>query len=112
MKVAQIRPEDIKTSFANFIWTHLTAQDMLEWDDLLARAKFVMGENIVKNSVEAGEFNEFLQEHGAVEQFVRILIRRCYWRKNIHVLYSLQENRSVAPSYCIVRVIKKCMQSV
>ena len=46
---------------------------MLEWDDLLARAKFVMGENIVKNSVEAGEFNEFLQEHGAVEQFVRIL---------------------------------------
>ena len=36
---------------------------MLEWDDLLARAKFVMGENIVKNSVEAGEFNEFLQEH-------------------------------------------------
>ena len=46
---------------------------MLEWDDLLARAKFVMGENIVKNSVEAGEFNEFLQEHGAVKQFVRIL---------------------------------------
>lgn len=65
--------KDIKTSFANFIWTHLTAQHILEWDDLLARAKFVMGENIVKNSVEAGEFNEFLQEHGAVEQFVRIL---------------------------------------
>ena len=46
---------------------------MLEWDDLFARATCVMGENIVKNSVEAVEFNEFLQEHGAVEQLVRIL---------------------------------------
>ena len=49
------------------------AEHSLEWDDVFGRVKFVMHENIAKNSFGVGEFNEFLSEHSAVKQFVRIL---------------------------------------
>ena len=32
--------------------------------------KLVKRENKAKNNVKVGEFNDFLREHGAVEQFV------------------------------------------
>ena len=81
---------------------------MLEWDDLLARAKFVMGENIVKNSVEAGEFNEFLQEHGAVEQFVRIF--GVAIQEKIFMYFTPKSFCCAELFHC--KSYKKCMQSV
>ena len=59
-----------------------------------------------KNAVDVGEFNEYLREHDDVEQFVSISGIAIEEEKNIQVLHSLQENCSISPSYCIVRVIK------
>ena len=61
---------------------------MLGWDDLFERANFLMRENKAKNTVEVGEFNEFLREHGTVEQFIRILGVTIKEEKNIHILHN------------------------
>ena len=81
---------------------HLTSQYRLEWDDLFARAKFVMRENKAKSTFKVGEFKKFLHEHGVLEQFVPILDIAMEEEK--YAFYSLQENYcSVAPSYWLVK---------
>ena len=46
-----------------------TAQHTLESSDLFAHAIFLMREKKAGNTIEVGEFYEFLWKHGVVEQF-------------------------------------------
>lgn len=76
MKIAQIYPDGYYKNGPHklyLLWAHSTPQCTLELDDSLAWTNFLMCENKAKNTVKVGEFNQFLQEQGTVEQFVHIL---------------------------------------